>query len=333
MYDVQPVSGETWIAPPFGGEIVDLEGFGDCIVSRGIMNSKGPLAGTLSSLESIRRAYGELPVNVKFVVEGEEELGSLHFPQFVSDHRDLLHADAVFFPFYSQDETGKVLLYLGTKGLVFLELIVRGGDWGGPRADGVHGANGAWLHSPTWALVHALATMMSVDQTEILVEGIDDDVTDPSTEDAGHLEALGKTFDPSVPLHERDAARFKFDLGGADLMKKFLLEPNLNINGLVSGHFEPGMKTLLPNEAVAKIDFRLVPSMDPQKVVEALRRHLDNHGFEHVEVVSHGTYRWSKSSINDSANSALLESYRELGFEPEIWPLIPGSAPFYLFTQ
>src|SRR5262249_26793513 len=114
MYDVQPVAGEDWIAPPFGGNKVTLPEFGECIVSRGIMTSKGPLAGTFSVLESLQKTLGRLPVNVKFVAEGEEELGSKNLPAFVRSHKAELAADGAFFPFYSQDPSGKALFYLGS---------------------------------------------------------------------------------------------------------------------------------------------------------------------------------------------------------------------------
>jgi acetylornithine deacetylase/succinyl-diaminopimelate desuccinylase-like protein len=333
MYDVQPVEGEEWIVPPFGGQRVDLPGFGECVVSRGIMNSKGPLAGTFSVLESLKRSLGRLPLNVKFIVEGEEELGSRNLPAFVRGNKQKLGADGAFFPFYSQDPNGKVLLYLGSKGLVFLEFVVRGGDWGGPRSRGVHGMNGAWLHNPAWVLVHALASLLDRDQTQMLVSNIYDDVAAPGEEDALHLEALGRTFDAEVTLREQDAARFKFSLGGADLMRRFLFEPNITIDGIAGGHFAEGMKTLLPHEAIAKVDVRLVPRMDPDDVVAAIRRHLDSNGFPEVEVRAMASYPWSKSSINDPINVALVGAYREFGCEPEVWPLIPGSAPIYLFTR
>jgi acetylornithine deacetylase/succinyl-diaminopimelate desuccinylase-like protein len=333
MYDVQPVEGEIWIAPPFGAEVVTLEEHGECVVSRGIMNSKGPLAGFFASMQSVRAATGTLPVNLKFVVEGEEELGSRNLPAFVAVNRDRLAADAAFFPFYSQDRKGQVIMYLGAKGLVFLELTVRGGDWGAPRGAAVHGSNGAWLHNPAWVLVQALSSMLTPDQTRIRLDGIYDDVAPPSAEDVELLVALSSSIDPASHLLQHDAARFKFDAAGEELMRRFLFEPTLNIDGLVAGHHGEGSKTLLPAWARAKVDVRLVPNMDPDRVVRAIRDHLQEKGFGQVEVDLKGNYPWSKSRLSDHANSALLAVYRELGFHAQIWPLIPGSAPFYLFTR
>lgn len=333
MYDVQPVTGEDWITDPFGGEIVDFQNFGPCMVTRGIMNSKGPLIGFFLAMQSVKQVNGTLPVNLKFVVEGEEELGSRNLASFVNEQQARLSADGVLFPFYSQDLTGKVLQWLGVKGLVFLELIARGGDWGGPTTRGVHGMNAVWFHSPTWSLVYALSSMLSKDQKHLLIEGLDDDVAPPSIEDLELLEKLASTFDETTQMKDYEVKRFKYDLHGVDLLRKFLYEPSLNIDGLLSGDPGEGTKTLLPHEARAKFHLRLVPKMEPTKAVELIRKHLREHGFGHIEVKQHSAYLWSKSSIYDAANSALFKTYQSLGFEPEVWPLIAGAAPLYLFTR
>jgi acetylornithine deacetylase/succinyl-diaminopimelate desuccinylase-like protein len=333
MYDVQPVEGENWLVDPFGGEIIEFQDFGPCIVNRGIMNSKGPLIGFFCAMQSLKSVLGSLPVNLKFVVEGEEELGSRNLPSFVEEKQDRLGADGAFFPFYSQDRTGKVLMYLGVKGLVFLELVARGGDWGAPTTRDVHGMNAAWFHSPTWLLVEALSSMMSPDQKQILVEDLYDPVAPPLAEDLDLLQRLSGTFDASTQLKDYEVRRFKHNLSGPDLLRKFLFEPSLNIDGLVSGHHGPGTKTVLPHEARAKIDVRLVPNMKPDEVVDQVRRHLKRRGFDQIEIEQHGAYPWSKSSASDLANASMIDTYQALGFEPEIWPLVSGSAPFYLFTQ
>ena len=333
MYDVQPVVGEDWVVPPFEGEVTEFEDLGPCMVGRGIMNSKGPLAGFLCAMQSMRDTLGSLPVNLKFVVEGEEELGSRHLPQFVQGHKALLNADSVFFPFYSQDRTGKVTIYLGVKGLVFLEFVARGGEWGGPTKNDVHGMNAGWFHNPAWALTSALATMLSWDQKQILIDHLADDVAPPSSEDLSHLEALSSGFDKTVQLRQYDVERFKYELEGSALLRKFLFEPSLNIDGLLTGHPGPGMKTVLPHEARAKVDLRLVPDMEPTKVVEQVRAHLRERSFANIEVKQQSAYPWSKSSIRDAANAPLIDTYRSLGYEPEVWPLVSGSAPFYLFTR
>jgi len=334
MYDVQPVVGETWRVDPFSGDIVDIDGLGPCLVSRGIMNSKGPLIGFFNAMQTLKQVSGGLPVNIKFVIEGEEELGSKNLPAFVYANQERLKADVCLFPFYSQDLTGKVLLYLGVKGLVFMELVCRGGDWGAPTTRGVHGMNAGWFHSPTWSLVQALSTMLSPDQRHILIGDLTDDVIPPNAEDLLLLGKLAESFDETTQQREYEVRRFKWNVHGGDLLRKFLFEPSLNINGMLSGHAAEGMKTLLPHEARAKIDVRLVPNMEPERVLEQVRCHLDAHGYQHIDILpNYSAYPWSKGSIHDAANAALVKTYAGLGFEPEAWPLVSGSAPFYLFTK
>jgi len=334
MYDVQPVEGENWIVQPFAGEIVEMEPFGPCLVNRGIMNSKGPLIGFFCAMQSLKSVCGCFPVNLKFVIEGEEELGSVSLSKFVEDHHDRLRADAAFFPFYSQDRNGKLIMYLGIKGMVFLDLEVRGGNWGAPTTRNVHAMNAGWFHSPAWPLVDSLSTMLSRDQKLILIDDIYDDVAPPSAEDLELLHGLSNSFDMNVPLKDNEVEHFKYKLTGEDLLRKFLFEPSLNIDGLYSGCPGEGMKTVLPHEAHAKIDIRLVPKMEPNRVADQVRKHLSKRGFDCIEVKQNSaSYPASKGSLSDLANNTLIKAYQCTGYQPEIWPLMAGAAPFYLFTQ
>jgi acetylornithine deacetylase/succinyl-diaminopimelate desuccinylase-like protein len=332
MYDVQPVSGETWTTEPFGAEIIELPGVGRSLLNRGITNQKGPLIGFFCAMQSLLATAGSLPVNLKFLVEGEEELGSPSLPGVVERQREALAADAALFPAFSQDPNGKVVMYLGAKGTVHFEVTARGGDWGGPTSRGIHGSNAAWFHSPAWALVQALAGMLSVDQRRIAVPGIYDDVAPPSVEDEELLARLCETLTLDTYLRQNDVRRFKHPEQGADLLRRYLFEPGLNLNGIASGYVGPGTKTVVPHEARARVDIRLVPQMQPETVFSLMRDYLGQAEY-HVEAELLHAYTWSKSSVTDQANSVLLETYRSLGFEPEVWPLIAGSAPFYLFTQ
>lgn len=334
MYDVQPVVGETWMAPPFAAEIVGLPELGPSMVSRGTMNSKGPLIGTLLAIDALRKTTGTLPVNLLFLIEGEEELGSKHLPIAVDTLAERLkQADVAFFPFYSQNPKGKVVMSLGMKGLVFLELTVRGGAWGGPTTRDVHASQASWFSSPTWILVHALSTLLSHDQQRILVEGLYDRVTGPDEDDEALLRKLEATFDEEVIRKEFDLNRFKYDLAGVDLLRRYMFDPSLNIDGLVSGHHAEGSKTVLPHIARAKIHLRPVPNMRPQEVVDQIRNHLDRNGFPQVEMDVHTAYPPYKSSVRDPGNQAMIAAYRSLGHEPEIWPLRAGAAPTYLFKE
>ena len=336
MYDVQPVVGEErdWIVDPFAGEIRDLPGLGPCVVNRGIMNQKGPLIGFFNVLESIRAVGGELPLNVVFMIEGEEEMQSRNLPGFVRENRERLRADAAFFSMYNQGPDGKVVTYLGVKGILFFELIARGGDWGGPAGNrAVHGSNAVWFASPTWRLVHALASMLTPDQKHVLVDGFYDDVATISPHDEALLERLAATFNPDDQLRANEVRRFKYDLTGIDLLKKYLYQPTLNVDGLISGHTAEGTKTIVPHEARAKVDIRMVPNQEPGKMLDLVRQHLRRHGFDDIEVRLEDAYKWAKTTVDDPTVKALLRTYRDFGIEPELWPHLGGSAPFYLFTD
>lgn len=331
MYDVQPVAGEEWMVPPFDAAIVELPGLGASIVSRGIHNTKGPLCAFFNAL-SVMRRVAELPVNLKFVIEGEEEMGSEHLPDFLAEYKDLLTADAVFFPFFCLNSKGKPIIYLGQKGVVKVQLICAGGDWGGPTKGGIHSRNAGWIASPVWRLIHALASMVAPDET-IAITGFHDRCKAPTSEDEDLLARLDETFDHNTALAEINAVRFKHSNSGADLVRKYLFSPTLNVNGLIAGHVGDGIKTVLPHKAVAKLDIRLVPDMTVEETLAKLRAHLDRNGYADISIEETPSYGWSRVSVQEEVVQALVQTCHYHGYEPEIWPYLPGSARFCLFTQ
>ncbi len=332
MYDVQPVVGEAWRVAPFGGEVVSLDGLGSCVVSRGVYNSKGPLAGAFNALKSVQTVTGRLPINVKFMIEGEEELGSRNLPTFVHAYQKRLQADGTYFPFYGQDRKGKSVLHLGVKGIVFFELVCRGGEWGGPTTRGIHGSQGAWMASPAWRMLHALTTMVDK-QERITIQGFYDHVLPPSAEDEEVLAALAKTFDPDLILREHEVKRFKHSLHGAALLRRYLFDPIINIDGIVGGHYGPGSKTLLPHEVRAKLHVRLVPNMEPEEVQEKITAHLRRIACADFELHLEQGYPWAKMRVSAPLTQAMIRTLRSFGLEPEIWSNLAGSAPFYLFSR
>lgn len=332
MYDIQPVVGEDWLVPPFEGRVIPFEDRGECVVARGVYNTKGPLAGLFSALESIRAVEGRLPVNLKFMIEGEEELGSRNLPAFVERYRERLRADGTYFAFYAQEKTGKPVLWLGVKGILFFELACRGGEWGGPTARGIHGSLGALIASPAWRMIHAMETMTGPDE-RITIDGIYDRLIPPSAEDEGVLAGLAKTFDIALELRENEVRRPKHNLSGADLLRRYLFDPILNIDGIVGGHHGAGSKTLLPNEVRAKMHVRLVPNMEPDDVREKILTHLKKIGCADFAVHFEEGYPWAKMSPSAPISQAMIRAMRSFGLEPEVWPNIAGSAPFYIFSR
>lgn len=335
LYDVQPPEPlEEWNVDPFAAEIVDVAPYGPSVVGRGVTNSKGPLVNFFSAVKSMQAVLGYTPVNIVFVIEGEEEVGSLNLKKFVPEHADELRkADGVYLPGLREDENGKPKVLLGNKGIAYFELEMSGGDWGGPRSVDIHGMNGAWIDNPVWRLVDALSTLRTPDG-KVAIEGFYDDVALPSEHDRELLDRLLTTFDTEMYREKADVARFTNDLQGRELMEKFLYTPSFNIDGIYGGYTGPGQKTIVPYRARVKIDVRLVPNMDADKVLASVLDHLAKHGYPDVKVTFYEGTAYSKSDSQSDLALAAMRAMDNAGHtNGEIWPIYPGTGPAYLFTN
>ena len=328
MYDVHPVANQVWSSPPFAADIRELPGIGPSIIARGACNSKGPLMGFLNALHAIRQV-GELPVNLILTLEGEEEIGIPTLPLFYEQHKGQLKADAGFEPFWAEygTDVAKPTITLGTKGVIELELICRGGDWGGPVDYPIHSSVAAWLASPSWRLIKALGTL--VDENEgIQIEGFFEQVTPPRPEDEDLLSALGTTFDEKKVLATLGARSFKYPLHGIDLLRKYLFSPSLYASILTQAD-----DSVICPESRAQLLIRLVPEMDPARTVEIVRKHLAAKGYGDIELLVHSSYPWSRTSIEECVVQAMIETYKYHECEPQILPISSSATPYYLFSQ
>ncbi len=334
MYDVQPADEPDWVVPPFEGGVREMPDLGRCIVGRGATNSKGPLIGTFNVVRAIQAAGQELPLNLIFMIEGEEELGSPSLPAFVlGDHRQRLErASAAYFPAFRQDRQDKVMIQLGTKGLLDFELICTGGAWGGPQEQGIHGADASWIGNPAWRLVSALASMMNAEE-EIQIKDFYAEALGPTAVEEARLVQLAKTFDREGVLKESVVARYKYSGSDVDLLRHYLYDPTLNIDGIVGGYTDMGIKTLLPHKATAKMDVRMVPDMDGGTILDRLHAHLERHGYGDMEIRVQSCYPWSRMELEAPVVQAHLSSCRAQGADVEIWARNVGTAPFYLFKE
>jgi acetylornithine deacetylase/succinyl-diaminopimelate desuccinylase-like protein len=331
MYDVQPADEPTWMTPPFAAEMHTLPGLGECVIARGAANSKGALCGLFNTLKTITEK-DKLPLNLIFTIEGEEEVGSPQLEAFIQANKDNLEADGVADFDFSQDVRGKVSMHLGLKGIVYLDLVCRGGKRGEPTETALHGADSAWVASPAWRLIHALSSL--TDKSEnITIPGFYDSAELPSRQDVQLLSKLAETFDEKAFLKEMKSISFKYDRHGVDLLKKGLYSPILNINGFHAGYGGPGTKTVLPRRATAKIDIRFGPNMEPEEVVAKLRRYLLEQGFDDIEVRVRDSYPWSKTEFSEYVVQRMLEAYRCHGVEPEVWPMATWTAPYFVYSR
>jgi acetylornithine deacetylase/succinyl-diaminopimelate desuccinylase-like protein len=333
MYDVQPVIEEDWESLPFAAELVEKPE-GQAIMARGAVNQKGPERAFLNAIESILAVHGNLPVNLMVTAEGEEELGSPHYPRIVDAYEERLSAaDAVIFPMSGQRPDGQTNLVLGVKGILTFELEASGGAWGGPSQAEIHGSYKAITDSPVWRLNRALASLVSDDGNTVLVPGFYDDVRPPTAEEQRLIAGYLESFNEEAMKGRFAVQRWIDDQHGVDLLHDLIYTPTLNIDGIWAGYTGPGMKTILPHKATAKLDARLPVGMDPDLTLDRIRAHLVEQGFGDIEVRQMGSYPASQTSADSALVRAVIGVYKRYGTSPTMNPRLAGSAPFYQFTQ
>lgn len=334
MYDVQPVGDlAAWKSPPFEAEIREVPEVGRAIVARGSTNSKGALANHLFTWKTIQDV-DEMPVNLKILAEGEEEISSANFIEYVRTHRRELKADGAIANDYTEDLRGVPTVYLGVKGCLYLTIWARGNPTaGGPMESEIHSSDAVWITSPVWRLLQALTTLVDEDQRP-LIDGIWDDVVRPTKKEIAMVRELARRFDPAAWLREARTSRFKYDLPKEKLLLKYLFEPTVNVCGIHAGYTEHGgTKTVLPHEAYAKVDIRLVKEMSVEGTLRKLRAHLRKRGFGDLQIDVHGPYGPAKTDPDSWIAHAAVEAVRAHGKMPEVWPSSGGTMPAFAFQE
>src|SRR6202040_3817579 len=239
MYDVKQADPAEWTSPPFEAALVDKPGLGKIIVGRGAVNQKGPEATFLAALHAIRGAGKKFPVNFVFVAEGEEEIGSPHFPQIVRRpevEAALRKCTGVFMPFAAQGLGGDVTMYLGAKGVVELELTSSGEKWGrGPRKD-IHSSNKARVDSPAWHLVEALVTLVSPDGNDPVIEGFAAKARPLSDTDKTMIAEAARRLSQADAKKQMGVNHWMHDVSWQESLELLCSRPTVNIEGLVGGY-------------------------------------------------------------------------------------------------
>jgi acetylornithine deacetylase/succinyl-diaminopimelate desuccinylase-like protein len=334
MYDVKQVDPSEWKSPPWDAAIVDIPKLGKGVMGRGAVNQKGPEAAFLAALHAIRGANQKLPVNLVLVAEGEEEIGSPHFPQVVGKapvQAALKRCEGVFMPSASQSTDGTVTISLGAKGVIECELVSTGEAWKrGPRKD-IHSSNRARVDSPAWHLVQALGTLVNANG-DPAIDGLFDKVRPISDRDKGYLDEAAKRIDENVTKQALGVERWARDASWRQALEDIASKPTVNIEGLVGGYTGPGGKTILPHKAVAKLDLRLVPDMTAADTLAKLKAHLAKRGFGDIEVNMSGGYDPNSTSPDSRLIRAETKVYERSGIQPILWPRTGGSWPGYVFT-
>lgn len=320
-YDVQPPDPlELWDIPPFAAEIRD--GY---LYARGAADNKGNLVARLAAVEAWLAVRGMVPLGILFVVEGEEEIGSPHLGQFAADHRAELRADGCIWEAGYKDTVGRLEVPLGAKGILAVDLRLRS------MSRDLHSANAAIVESPVWRLLWALNSLKGPDE-RIRIPGFYNDVRLPDERDRAMLAAWD--YDEAGQLAEFGIGRFVLGMTGQSLKERFLFQPTCNLCGIHAGYGGPGIKTVLPAEATAKLDFRLVPEQDPHDILEKLRSHLDAEGFGDIEILAEGPEFPARTDPDDPLVGAVVEAARRVyDLEPVVKPLMAGTGPMYELCQ
>ena len=275
-YDVQPAEPfDLWDDPPFSGIRK-----GNKIFGRGATDDKGELITRIKAVEACLKTTGDVPCNVKFVIEGEEETGSAHIENYLKKYKKKFSCDGVIWEFGYVDAKNRPIIGLGMKGLLFVELSVK------ESIRDAHSSLAVLIKNPAWRLIDAIKTLRDSDG-KILIKDWYKEVTPFSKNDLELIKT--EPFDENVFKKEFGVTSFVGNKKGMAAKKALVGDATCNIAGFVSGYTGDGAKTVLPGNALVKIDFRLIPKMDPKKQILRLKKHLKSKGFEDVKIkVFHG---------------------------------------------
>ena len=312
-YDVQPVDPiELWETSPFEATVKGAYLFG-----RGTSDMKGQVMATLNAVESIMKT-GDFPVNLKFMLEGEEEIGSMNMGNFLPKHKDLFKADFCLNPDAGAISADEPTITFGLRGLAYFEVHVYG-----PTRDLHSGLFGGTVHNPAQALAELIAGMHDSNGT-ITLPGFYDSVrpvTDQEREATAKLPTTPESYlkQTEVPALWGEKEYTPALRTGA--------RPTLEINGLLSGWTGPGSKTVLPAKAMAKISCRLVPDQDPIEVHKQLVRYMEEHAPKTVtwEVKNLHDSPWAITDVNTNGVRAMAAAMETIWGKPPLYRREGGS--------
>jgi acetylornithine deacetylase/succinyl-diaminopimelate desuccinylase-like protein len=321
-YDVQPEDPiELWDSDPFSGRIE-----GNYIFGRGAADDKGELLTRIKAVEYLLKRTGDVPCNVKFVVEGEEEIGSTHIGDYLVKYRQKFQCNAVIWEFGYIDAKGKPIISLGMKGLLYVELTAKG-----PARD-AHSSLAVLIENPVWRLINALQCIRDK-SGKILIKDWYKEVRGFTSEE--DLVISNELFDEEEFKTEYGIAKFVNNLTGLEARKALVGGATANIAGMAAGYVGEGAKTIIPSIAKFKLDFRLVPEMVPTKQFERLQEHLRKNGFDDDELqvkMIHGEAA-ARTSIDDPFVKQVIQAAKEVFGAAITCVSSSGTGPMYPFIK
>lgn len=314
-YDVQPAEPlNLWQSPAFEPTVRNGK-----LYARGVADNKGEIAARLAAIRALRATFDELPITIRWIIEGEEEVGSPHFDAIAAKYAHLLQADGCLWEGSGFDDNGRPILALGTKGLLYIQLDVQA------MARDAHSGTASMLPSAAWRLIQALATIRTTDG-QVRIPGFYDAVRTPS-------QAEQQAFADQIDMDEQlrtmyGITSFVNGLSGASLRTHAAFTPTSNIAGLLSGYTGEGVKTVLPAKAMAKMDFRLVPDQDPHDILEKLRSYLRAEGYNDIEVSVFGAAEPVMTPIEAPLVQRIAAIATAFAGKPaSITPIVGGTLP------
>ena len=317
-YDVQPaVPLERWTDPPYEPAIREGR-----LYARGATDNKGEFLPRLWAVEAWLDAIGDLPCRLRFLVEGEEESGSEHLDALLDRRPVLREADGALIEGGGLDPRGRPQIVGGGRGIVVLELVAR------TIAYDAHSSLAVLLPNAAVRLVQALATLWTADGLPAIA-GLDAGIRAPTPSQLAVVDAIPPSILDDIRA-ESGVERFIGDRDGIDALRALTFAPTLNVQGLWSGFTGPGDKTIVPAEAHARLDIRIVPDQTPDEIVTALRTHLERAGFGDVEVAAEeGERAWWTPPDHPIVEAAVAVSEAVTGLEAQRMVSMPGTVPMY----
>lgn len=318
-YDVQPADPvEEWHSDPFEPTIRDGR-----IYARGVGDNKGQFMAQILAFKTYMQAHGNTPVNIKFLIEGEEEIGSKNLEPFILRHKEKLKADLVYTSDGPMLSNGHPYILLGVRGMLYVELNAEGSTF-----DNHSGNKGNIARNPAWELVHLLGTMKDADG-KILIEGFHDEVKPPT----GLEEELMRQLPFNIEEIRREIGDDSLEMTKEEYFQKLCFEPTLNISGLVSGYGGEGAKTIIPSTAKLKLDMRLVMGQEPEKIYELMASHIEKHA-PGVKMKRVGMMSPSRTSAEHPFIEPLRQAVEKgFGKKAYIQPSMGGSLPDAVWTK
>jgi acetylornithine deacetylase/succinyl-diaminopimelate desuccinylase-like protein len=343
LYDQVPVDPSEWASDPLGAQIVNASAIGmpaelgDVICNRAAHNQRGPMLSSILALKAMQEVEGDIPVNVVWCWEGEEEIGSPNLYKFVEQYQDELRkCDGMWMPSMRQNGLGSMVIPRGYKGVMCLELECKGGDWGG-TVDGRHtwAGHAPWVDAPMMLLIHAVGSIFDADHN-VVIDDVVELVAPLSDQDKREISTIRDAFTDEVEQYWKQVIGIKQFRGGRkqrDLIERWITAVTGNVQGIVGGYMGPTFYTMLPQRVVAKLDFRVPPGPTLDQVLQLLRAHLDRRGFTEVEIREARGYESIRTPTDHPLIQAGIRAAEMHGVSTSILPSTNAGCPAAMFDR